>query len=390
VKGWGGRRPPKAGRYGAEAGEKGGRRARILFWAELLGAAAAIVVVLVPVVRFLSSKANDAWGGDGNGWIVVSEANVTNGPQLATMVGTRYLQSAESTPAIDVTVRNTGDEPVLMTEARVTIEDSARLPSCLYGGGGQVPASPPYVVFLPLLPRPEEEVRRRRLHEEVPAKGLDRLLLQFGIPADSQNDHLYALHLELLADRPSQTIDVGRFLLGVPQSPSRTGAILPEDNRTLETLSMPYQHRFRRMSVWCMRRNLAELQRLLRVPGKRAPEVAALSRLRLASKWRSFAGKWGAEESIEPLLHQTNIGEGPVLAAYAASTTGDRELYHATRVRAAELEIEQSRKQAYYLPGAALLARQALELDPSPSIRAAWERIEARLRVEEREEEKAA
>lgn len=388
MKAWRGWWRPRRRRSESDPRDEGARRAKVLFWAEILGAAAAVVVVLFPVVRFLGAHADDVFGDGDSGWIEVSEANVANGPQFSTRIGDRFVQTAESTPAIDLTVRNTGEDPVLLTEARVTIEDSARLPNCILGGGGEVPVSPPYTVFLPILPRPEERIRHRRLHEEVPAQGLDRFVLQFGLPPDGENDHLYAMHLELLADRPQQTIDAGRFLLGVPDSPSRGGGILPEDNRTLALLRSPYQRRYRLTSVWCMRRNLAELHRLLRTPGKRSPEVRALARLQLASEWPSYKVKRTPRESVAPLLRAVN-SEGPVLAVFAAKQTGDQRLLEATAKRAAALEVEQARKEIgyEYLSGAAVPLRQALALAPSPSAQSLWERVEARVRAEEKEDE---
>lgn len=383
------RRPRR--RKGVAKGDDGSdRRAKILFWAQVLGAAAAVLVILFPVGRFLVSTAEDVFGDD-DGWIEVSEANVVNGPQFSTMIGDRFIQTADSAPAIDVTVRNGGEDPVLLTEARLTIEDSARLPGCLLQGGGEVPVSPPHAVFLPLLPLPSERVRHRRLHEEVPAGGFDRFVLQFGVPPDGESDHLYALHVELLASQPEQTVDVGRFVLGVPASPGRGGVTLPESNDQLKNLSAPYERSYRLSVVWCLHRNLAGVRRLLSGPAERSPDLTALANLSIASSWPHYERLRSPRESVPPLLRRTS-GEGPVLAVFAAEQTGDTEFVEATRKHAARIEIEQARKNMEHeiFLTAALDTRFALILDPSPGARDLWRRAEAALRGQEKEHEEEA
>ena len=390
-------RRSRASRWEKSQGSDSGpssRRDTILFYAAVLGGIAAIIGIVSAVV-FYGGKVIDLFDGDdgyGGGRIEVSQVNVKNLQESVTLVDGRAVQAAASLPAIDVTVRNTGTGSVLLTQARVTIEDSARFSYCPFGGGADIPASPPYLVLLPVMPRPEEQVRRRPLHEEVPVGGFDRFVLQFGIiPSDGLTDHLYALHVELLTDRPQQTVDVGRFLLGVPDTLARHGLLFPENRLVFENLAQPFERPRRLATVWCYRRNVAELRRLLRTPGRRSPEVKALSRLHLVPGWEDAVEGKTPRQAAEALLRSDEY-EAPTLAVFAAELTDDEAFTEATRMQAAAELMERAEEEmARGSIGAALDARRVLAILPSPQAQSLWERAEARMReIEVEIEEEAA
>ncbi len=143
------------------------------------------------------------------------------------------------------------------------------------------------------------------------------------------------------------------------------------------------------MSTWCGRRNLAELDRLLRYPGKRSSSMAALTDFKPAGWWRSFIDRRPPRAAIEPLL-RAPFGEGSVLAVFAAERTGDPARIEEARRRAAALLLEAAENAlqsgySYAAAAAVLDARYALLFQPSPQARETLRRAEARQETAEAE-----
>jgi hypothetical protein len=324
--------------------------------------------------------------------LALKQATPVNRPDVYEAGHGLPLQTRPSTPQIVVTVRNKGEETALIERARVTIEDSARLPICPFTGG----AGPGqerqhfYPIKLHWLPTPDELVVRHEMQQEVRAGRTGRLVLFFRTPPDLGAAHLYAIHVELIAEGSEQPLDVGRFVLGVPGPVPRTGAFLPDESQTLvealdyaEELSPEFALSVR----WCYRRNLYDMRRVLARPGKRAPAVAALADVQLASSWRWLADRRPPGDVVEPLLATESL-EGQMLAAFAAERTGDDALVDSTRRRAAAalLRMTQSGGGEEFSPSSEILyTRAALSMLPSTRGEDALRAAEARLQGEEEE-----
>ncbi|MDX6624294.1 MAG: hypothetical protein QOE75_2226 [Solirubrobacterales bacterium] len=337
-----------------------------------------VVGALYAVLEFAADNAEELVESADTGSIEISQVVLANGRfdmRLADDGG--FEQTDASTPQIDVTVRNRGSETALLTQARVAIEDSARLPVCEYNSGDVIPSSKDYAVALPILPTPKERLVVRPLHQEVGAGAVDRFRVLFKVDHPGQEEHIYALRVDLVTDQARDPVEVGRFVVGVPQPVTGNGRILPEG----QFAPSAYEDQVL-ASTWCMRRNLAAAERLLGRPGKRSQFLSALLPFQYADWWEEFADQRPAGAAVEPLLHAP-IAEGPVLAVFAAEQTGDEALVERTREKAAQLMLLTA-EEALLSPydtaaaGATIAARQSLALSPSPQARRVLTQSETR------------
>lgn len=353
------------------------RAEKAKFWLELMVAAGVVVGFAIGIVTLAAGEIGrlSEDDGQGDGRLDVRQVVVVNGPGVYRSVDDRSTQTAASTPQIDLTVRNMGSDLVLLNEARITIVDSTVVAWCGYGGGGDVPASTPYAIELPVRPIGSERVVRTALHQQVPAGEVDRVLLAFKVRLRGPDEHLYALRVELRTDG-GQTINLGRFVLALPSTLSRGGYQLPESDQALAYDSGP----FHLLRSWCYRHNLAAVERVIAHRGRRSAEVAALKDVQPAAAWRDYPDPRSAREAIDPLL---DAGlDGPWLAVFAAQTTGDESLVRRTRERAAAIN-ERAAEKALNQEGlwaSTTSARLAQWLAPSPRRRELLRRAEAQAR----------
>lgn len=375
------------------------RNERVHRWIEVAAAFVVVAGAVFAAITFLVDR-TESFLDDESGarsHIDVRQTVVVNGLGGGRLVNGSFEQPHADTPQIDVTVRNTGKDPVLLTEARVTIEDSARLAVCEYHTGDIVPVSKEYAIELPALPMPEERIVRRALHQEVRPGAVDRFQLLFRLPRNGHDIHIYALRVELSTDGPQKTVEVGRFLLGLPGTIGRdNGRMLPVTSASLGPIANE-----RLAGRWCFRRNKAALDRLLSAPGKRSSTMAALADLSLAKWWPSFAEEQPTPATVEALL-RPNVPEGPILAVFAAEGTGEGRFAESVRVRAAEAllrtgkaalrDSEEIVGPINFLLGAVQSARYSHAFAPSPKAREFVLIAEARLQAyeEEAEEREAA
>lgn len=340
------------------------RWAPVIRWIEVAAGVVAIIGGVYAGITFLADKSEDLIGDDNGGGVEVSQVVLGNRQFDMRLVDGSFVQTDGSTPQIDITVRNPGKETALLTQARITIEDSARLAVCEYNSGDVIPSSKDYAVALPVVPTPRERVVHRPLHQEVKPGAVDRFRLLFRVGDPGEESFLYAVRVELVTDG-GRPVEAGRFVLGLPSPIIANGRILPEGPNPPS--AYPSQ---RLASTWCLRRNLAGLERLLARPGKRSPAVAASLPFQWADWWEGFADQRPPRAAVEPLL-SSPVGEGPVLAVFAAERTGDQQLVGQTRERAAEMMLDQAEdalesEYSYMRGGAALPVRQAIALSPSP------------------------
>jgi hypothetical protein len=347
-----------------------------------------VIGAVYAVINFLADSTENLIANPGSGTIEISQVVLANGPFDTRLADGGFVQTDASTPQIDITVRNPGKDTALLTQARVTIEDSERLAICEYSSGDVIPSSKDYALALPTLPMPSERVVVRPLHQEVPPGAVDRFRVLFKVDNPGFDDYLYAIRVELITDRGEKPVEVGRFVLGLP-APSRGESPILPAGRFLPGV----RENERLASTWCLRRNLAAVKRLLSQPGKRSPALSALLPFEYAGWWRTFADPRPARAAVEPMLHSP-VGEAPVLAVFAAEQTGDRQLIGKTRQQAAEsllLLAEEMLLSPYnQVAGSATSpARQSLSLVPSKQALGVLREAEARQDAADAEAEEA-
>jgi hypothetical protein len=366
---------------------KGWRRRlkRIPRWIEVSAATVGLILGLAVVGKFLVGSGENLLAEGSGGEIEVRQVVVVNRRMDVDLVNGGFLQTRGSTPQLDITVRNTGKKPTLLTGVTIEVVDSGRLAVCDYHTGDAVAASRKYAVELPVLPLRSENVVTHPLHQEIDAGDVDRFKVLFRVPGSGEANYVYALSVALVAENSDKAVDVGRFILGVPEAVNRGGRILPEGPRPFGVLNDGE----RLMSTWCARRNLSVLRRLLRQPGKRSSSMGALSEFQPADWWREFADRRPPQAAVEPLFHES-FGEGPILAVFAAERSGDRDLEKKTRRRAAAVLIHDAdHALALGYPwaawGAVMDARYAMRFWPSAEAKRMRLRAESRWEVAQTE-----
>ena len=324
------------------------RRERILFWAQVLGAvfggiaALAAVAAFVPIGWLEGSDASDS-SSRSEGRLEVEQVVVRNGwPDYreddAEAGGVQTLASA---PTVALTLLNEGNHRVLLTEARVEIEDYASFHICYSQGGGPVPVSGRYAIRLPTAPLPSERTVQTSLQppQQLGPDEAARIELRFGTDGGMDADHLYALRVKLRTSDDGEEIDVGRFVLAFPGVFPGFGD-LPAGFDTFSQKSIPDE---KLLGIsWCYRRHIADLRRLLAHPGAGSPELAELRDVRPAAWWEERQIRMPAQLAAPQLLRAGD----PVLAVYAAKESGDAALVDRTRAAAADALVEQARDYA--------------------------------------------
>ncbi|HEX7280114.1 MAG TPA: hypothetical protein VF255_10890 [Solirubrobacterales bacterium] len=351
-------------------------------WIGVGAAAVTLIAGLVAGAEFLIDTGDEVLSNEA-GAVEVRQVIVANG-LVGTKVGedSRLLQTKASTPQLDISVLNTGKNPARLTEARITIVDSAYLPICEYGVGDMTPISWRYAVELPALPLPSERIVPRPLHQEVPPGEVDRFKLFFRAPSSGLDDFVYALRVALVADDGEAPVDAGAVVIGLPDAVLPGEMILPYGSRPFGG----YRDK-RLMSTWCARRNMTELKRVLRHPGRRSSSMSTLAELRPAGWWRDFADPRPPKAAARALLADPDFGEEPALAMFAAERSGD-PAFEAWARRRAAAQLTRQTERWLRLGGAgiaAIQARQLIRISPSRAGRVLLARAEADLEAEEAE-----
>jgi hypothetical protein len=359
----------------------------LYFWAQLLAAILVIGGVVVGGVIGVARWTNHAFSNQSADLQLVLAV-----PQnkLADWGSSGFLQSRATTPQVDLTIRNNGDREVLLTRARLTVEDSAWLPMCIIPGAGPLPISGRYALSLPFLPRDGERVVTAPLHDQVSPGRADRLKLYFQAPQIGEEDTLYALHVQIETDEAGETVDAGKFLLSVPGAVIRNGDSLPENDYLLQgggfgsSLSN---------SAWCYRRNLDEVHRVLAHRGRRTPETASLAHLQTAQTWPDFrAHGLPPREAVPQLLNDSN-SFGPVVAVYAAEAAHDPKLVAQTRQKGSAILLQRAERSLaeHWAFNAIEQAHASIWLAPSSAAREVLAQAESQQwEVEEEQEEYAS
>jgi hypothetical protein len=284
---------------------------------------------------------------------------------------------------------------------RIEVTDSDRLTSCEIpqGGEGGIPVVKSFSVGLPVLPLPSEQVVYRQLHQEVLPGRAARVKIYLhsaggGYPNDPLATSLFALDVSLRGGQQGQVLEIGRFVLGLPEGIPRGSGYLPEATSALQAAA---RFHYLLPSTWCFQRNLAVVRRFLALPGARTPAMQALSISGPPPRSRRFEDHRSAANAVRSLLRGGKFSDlllEPMLAVYAARRTGDQVLLASTRRRAAAIfraRAERSLKQGSEIAPelGEIDARLLSRIESSPANRLLLERTVAAVRQDEAAEAEA-
>jgi hypothetical protein len=279
-----------------------------------------------------------------------------------------------------LTVLNRGTRLALVTGIRVRILDSAALPVCYTQGGGPVAVSARYTIRLPSDPLRAERLIHRPLHQQIPADDVDRFVFRFApLDMDQDKDQLFAIHLELTISG-GKSIDVGRFVIGMPGAPAAVSTTFPVG---ADLSSQAWGDGPLALApTWCFRHNLEATKRLLGAAGRRSPELSAIGPVTPASSWVRNRDATPPRAAALALVAPRNGADEMVLAAYAASKTGDAAFVKQIRAEAARhlLDMAKSALDDGWRGGAISNVRASLALEETPEARTVLAQALARKR----------
>lgn len=188
---------------------------------------------------------------------------VRNGPfeGAAVQVGSGQPATGHvdaSKPRIEVRVHNTGTRRAVLTSARFTITDYARIVPCGLGAG--LVASARYDIVLPVDPRLGQAVEIP-INQQLGPDQADRFVFRVGL-GDSLDEVLgeflvYELRVAVAHDNEPRPVDVGRAIVVLPGAP---------EPGLLEHFNVPG-------SDTCSRVPSTAARRALAFTGTRSPEV---------------------------------------------------------------------------------------------------------------------
>jgi hypothetical protein len=331
--------------------------------------------------------------GGGNGAVSWAELRVERPVGIAderpvqNMVGNRAEWVRSTLPHIDFTIRNEGTKRIAPGRVRIELVDSEAISDCELpqgGGGGEIPIARSFLIDLPVLAVGKERVLYRQLHQEVLPEGAARFRVYFRSLADPFSEELFALNVSLAGEEPGQRLEIGRFLLGLPEAIPRGGSYLPENTTGLRAATEAHSLL---PSSWCYRRNQAVIQRFLSLPGERSGSMRLPAEASLPPGWGKLADRRSAAEAVTGLLRSNDLLLGPQLALFAARRGGKRALVQETRRRAViELRSRIKHWLRRSLPEEAVIdARLLRRIHPSAQAQTLLDRAEVALRKRESE-----
>lgn len=233
-----------------------------------LGGAVGLALLAVGVLALAPPSAPSATTGPAPAGLVVSSLEVLPG-------------GPERAAEVDVSLRNPGTSRVGLTEAMVTIVDSAVIHICQFASASDLSAS--YDIELPDDPQ-SGTVLRKALHQEIGPDELDRFSLRFGLPPletrHPLDSYLYRVKITVANDAGSPPAELGEFLVEAQTAlstdhyfPAPRPATLDDARDGLCGDSAECQQRVQ----GCWNDNRVRLERML-VDGPRLSESAAKAR----------------------------------------------------------------------------------------------------------------
>jgi hypothetical protein len=171
---------------------------------------------------------------------------------------TASRQTDASKPRVEVRLHNTGTRRSVLTSARFTITDFARITPCGLGAG--LVASARYDVVLPIAPRPGQ-VLETPINQQLGPDQADRFVFRLGVGKAIDEilglTLVYELRVAVAHDNESEPVDVGRVVVALP------GASSPAD---LQFFPAPGTND-------CTEDPPPAVRRVVRFEGVRSPEV---------------------------------------------------------------------------------------------------------------------
>ncbi|MFF2026903.1 hypothetical protein [Rhodococcus koreensis] len=126
-------------------------------------------------------------------------------------------ESIDATAA-DITLKNNGTAPALITGAEVDVLYAEQMKDCTQGGGGPVVVSAGYSVKLPTPVPPRPFTVDREMRYEVKGGSTDRMTLSVGPDRQSFSSrlpYLIVAHISLEHDKSTERLDVGNIAIAV-------------------------------------------------------------------------------------------------------------------------------------------------------------------------------
>lgn len=226
-------------------------------WA-ISGAVIGVVGIVISILQLLS--------GSGYTPAALEVAIVTLGaPQEvdATLVrpGSNGIPTTIAASTLDITLKNNGDKPSLITQANAEVLSFEQLDSCQASDANSGIVSGRFAIELPTVSNGHQvapEMYPTSMRFEVKPGAVDRMSLTLGPREVASATTVMAVHLTLTHD-DSQTLDVGTVLVAVTR----------KDAGALGGLELDRT---------CAARNLQVLNDLYAIQGHRAPELDRMRR----------------------------------------------------------------------------------------------------------------
>jgi hypothetical protein len=374
----------RGGRKKVERDQQG--RGTVLFWVAVAGLAFT-VLQFAPTGIGWTGAAGEAVirvfspDDDGTTVSIVVEPRLVNRQPEYGNVGRHRIPTRATATQVDLYVRNEGDGAVELDKVKIEVTDAAVLESCIPPQGGgpeEAPFELSYFVNIPVQPLPQERTIYRTLHQRVAPHSSGSVNLYLRTLESETIEQLYALKVTLLTGNGVESVDAGRYVVGLPGPISRYGSILPEDQEAIENL---YSFDSQLESTWCYRRNMAAIGRLLGQPGMRSPAMKAVDLTQTASNWSAYVDRRPPRAAAEALLEPPGFVDSPSLAVFAAERTGDLRFEHGIEERAVATLLAAAEEHLVVNPRLTIReARAALGFDDSPEGREILAKGEAALR----------
>jgi len=227
-------------------------------------------VLIAPLILLVAGAGITAWmsGGDDEKEpkrpLLEGLPPVVQNPQMesdAIPAGdnlTASRQTDASKPRVEVRLHNTGTGRSVLTSARFTITDFARITPCGLGAG--LVASARYDVVLPIAPR-SGQVLETPINQQLGPDQADRFVFRLGVGKAIEEilgeTLVYELRVAVVHDNEPEPVDVGRVVVALP------GAVPPD---FLQAFTAPGTND-------CVEDPPPAFRRALQFKGARSPEV---------------------------------------------------------------------------------------------------------------------
>jgi hypothetical protein len=173
----------------------------------------------------------------------------------------------ETPPLLTMVVHNLGDRRAVITQVRLTIEESVTVRECA-GIGGAYTTSAVYDVALPIKPA-DGQALTQRVGQEIGPDEVDSFSILLGLE-DALETHLYRIRVAIIYDA-GNTLDVGTAVVSVPRD-------LSSDYFSLDfEISLDKIAGARKSGDPCVRENALAVAEFLRAPGVRSPAMEAIT-----------------------------------------------------------------------------------------------------------------